>query len=214
MRVSRRLADYLITVAEELLDACQALNLRCRDPPLVTTRLLRRVGAGQYVQRSVFNALKQISASEIVLYRYLKTEFSLSVVVRSGKLMHVDGWVPVDLFDCKAMADRCSSSPRGAAGFVYLVGSVEGSQIRVNAVNLLRLLDISRPGSSRYLLESMRDMLWGRGPDKTLKSLLEVISWPSVRLVLPKVPSTPDELLRLSPALRESLKEIYQGTPM
>ncbi len=206
MNVSRRVADYLITAAEVLLDACSGLGLRCRDPPLVTARLLDHIGAGQYVQRSVFKALRELSTSDLLLYRYPRTEFSLRVTVGNGKLMHVDNWVPVDLLDCKSMANRCSSSPRGLAAFVYVVGSVEGSLIRVNAANLLRLLDISRPGSSRTLLEAMRELLWGRGPDRAFESLLGLMSAPAVTLVLPKAPSTPEELVRLSPALREALK--------
>ncbi len=204
--VNKRAVEHVIMSAEALLSACSELNLRCRDPPVVTSRLLGHLGVNQYVQRTVMGLLGELSGERIELYRHLRAEFYLRPYLERRKLMHVDGWVPVDFLDCKAMEGRCSISPRGLAGLIYIEGSVEGSLIRVNVVNLLRLLDITKPGSAIGLLEALRGLLWGRDVDGSLEELSNLTSIDAVRLVLPKVPEGPGDLVKLSPALREALK--------
>ncbi|MGC9071203.1 MAG: hypothetical protein ACP5HK_00680 [Acidilobus sp.] len=207
-KLSRTAIDDLIASAEALLAACSELNLRCRDSPVVTTRLMQHIGLSQYRQRSLWDLLGSLSREKYEIYKHVRTSFTISFSVKRGKLMHVDGWVPVDILECKANENSCSVSPRGSAGYVYVEGSVEDSQIRINAVNLLRILDMTTPFASRAFLHAIRDLLWGRDVDSALEHVARVASIDVMRIVLPKVPLTPRDLLRLSPALRLSLRGI------
>jgi len=154
--------------------------------------------------------MAELSRGRYVLYKALNAVFELRLSLERRKLMHVDGWVPVDYFDCRALSGRCSTSPQGLGAFIYVEGRVEGSEIRLNAINLLRMVDLVRPSTSAELLGALRDLLWGRGVERGLDLLLRLTNVDTVRLVLPRAPGTVKDLLTMSPALRQALAKLVR----
>jgi len=206
--VPKQAYEDAINAASSLLSACSQLGLRCRDPPFATSRLLQHIGLGQYRLRSFWDHMAELSRGRYVLYKAPNAVFELRLSLERRKLMHVDGWVPVDYFDCRALSGRCSTSPQGLGAFIYVEGRVEGSEIRLNAINLLRMVDLVRPSTSAELLGALRDLLWGRGVERGLDLLLRLTNVDAVRLVLPRAPATVKDLLTVSPALRQALADL------
>ncbi|MGC9210525.1 MAG: hypothetical protein ACP5FT_04605 [Acidilobus sp.] len=206
LKVDRNAIDDLLTATESLLQACSTMNLRCRDPPLVTTRLLQHLSLTQYRQRVLWKFLEELSGQRFEIYKYVRAVFTISVTVERKKLLHIDGWVPVDFLDCRANQARCTVSPRGSAAFAYLEGTVEGSQVKINLINLLRILDMVKPQASREIVRAARNLLWGSDVESSLERIVDLTSMDVMKIVLPKVPSNPKDLLQLSPLLRASLK--------
>lgn len=191
----------MIDAAILLLDACRERGLRCRDPPLVTGRVLQRLELNQYQARAFWEDAEELSREDYVIYRYRAVTFSLRLSLTEAELMHVDGWVPVDYLECRANSGRCERSPRGRALYAYVIGKVEGGELKVNGMNILRVLDVAVPGLARELLEGARDVLWGRGSARLLGALMNALKLESVRLVLPETPDDESGLMKLSPLL-------------
>lgn len=201
--------DFAVLSATTLLRECRSRGLRCRDPPLATSRLLLRLGLNQYQVRDFWEDVAEEAGRSYTLYKYKGAMFSLSAAVRQGKLLHIDGWLPADFYDCNLRRDSCQSSPRGQALYVYVSGSVEGSEIRVNVINLLYMLDVAVSGAAERILESVRRAIWSNSVDELVKEVIDIARCPglgSIRLVLPKVPENEDDVAKLVPLLRRALK--------
>lgn len=193
-------------------------ELKFLDPPLLTTPTLRRLGYGRYRIQQVWEGARAVASIREVryrtLYRYGDTEFRLLPQLSEGPVRILrDHGVPLDDYDCHKAGDRCYSAPRGNRFYVYIEGHVENSALRVNTVYLAVLL--TRSGGW-HLLKDLASALMGFAysiaeslcSGESVEALLQELSDIMARerrlleLVLPHVPRSPEELLRLSPALR------------
>lgn len=197
---------FMVEAARALIAGCRERGLRCRDPPLATSRLLSRIGLNQYQARAFWSDAREASGREYVIYRYRGASFSLGLSVVESELLHIDGWLPADYFDCRLMGDACSRSPRGKALYAYVSGFIAGGRLRVNSVNLLRILDMTVPGLVDELLDGVSDVIWGRGHERLVNAVLKATGLDSIRIVLPATPEDVEDLLSLSPLLARLLK--------
>jgi hypothetical protein len=197
---------FMVEAARALIAGCRERGLRCRDPPLATSRLLSRIGLNQYQERAFWSDAQEASGREYIIYRYRRASFSLGLSVVESELLHIDGWLPADYFDCRLLGDACSKSPRGKALYAYVSSSVAGNSLRINAVNLLRILDMTVPGLVDELLDGVSDAVWGRGHERLVNAVLKAAGLESIRIVLPAAPKDRKDLLSLSPLLARLLK--------
>lgn len=197
---------FMVEAARAVIAGCRERGLRCRDPPLATSRLLSRIGLNQYQERAFWSDVEGVSGSKYVIYRYRRASFSLSLSVVSAELLHIDGWLPVDYFDCRLLGEACSRSPRGKALYAYVSGSIVGGSLKVNALNLLRILDMTAPGLIDELLDGVNDAIWGRGHERLVGAVLKAMKMNSIKMVLPVIPEDVERLLSLSPLLARLLK--------
>lgn len=205
--------EMLVKAAEKLVEACTNYNLDCRDPPLATTRLLYSMGYSQYLIRSMWKAL-QSSPGTPVLYKYRNATFNLMVKTSIEAVCSIsyNGLIiPLDAMDAikiKRGGHLCHFTPRSHTVRIYLNGNVlEHVEIRINIIRLLTLMardyGLERTFS---LLDSLTNVIWRRGSGELESFLLEALHNEGYRrilsFILPYVPKTPEEIYKVSPALR------------
>ncbi len=172
---------------------------------MATTRLLERIGLTGYAQRSFWERARRIAGSRIQLYRYMDVDFEMAVYLVRRKLLHVDGWLPVDYIDCQLMRSRCFASPQGQALMAYVEGKAMGSEIKINVVRLLSILNGTSEGLAFRVIDGLEQALEGKGLSGLTSALLDAVKLDAVRIMLPKVPSSIRDLASMSPALRKKL---------
>ncbi|MGC8566984.1 MAG: hypothetical protein ACP5M8_04975 [Caldisphaera sp.] len=209
MRISKMFLESSTDCAKTILKNCIDKKIRCRDPPLATSRLLRIIGLSEYQERNYWKIARDlIKQPKFILYKFGAVEFSLSFEVKTEKIYHING-IPIDYIDCRLLNKECKVTNKGYTFYVYLIGKIEKSYIKSNSVNLLNILSMYNKDIVLGLLDSIRSSI-SNGP-AGLESLIENILWilkiSTVDLILPKIPKSIPELLKYSPMLRKLAKD-------
>lgn len=206
---SKENLDLTIKAAETLVSCCVSLGLECRDPPLVSSGLLRSLGASQYRLRTFWNHIPE-GVHHVVLYRVRSSIFTLEaerlrgpvyeVLCRNGLL------VPVDERDRRRIPweDLVFTSNSNLL-FVRLHGEVYGNTFKANIARVLAWLERANPGITGRAASLLEDLVWGRSdPEVLVDGVLRLIGrWGNVlEFFLPVVPYSRGELLSVSPLLR------------
>ncbi|MCE4608514.1 MAG: hypothetical protein F7B61_06125 [Caldisphaeraceae archaeon] len=210
MRINKTFLKSSLDCATKILKFCIEKNLRCRDAPIATTRLLKSIGLSEYQERSYWKHAEDLSKEHrIILYKYGSIEFNLSFELKDVKIYHFDS-IPVDYIDCKILGGDCSITNRGHALYIYVVGKIENSLIKSNGINLIRLLSITNNELAFRLIESIYSLINNnnqKGFENLANNLLSILKVPAVALILPKLPKDFNELLKFSPQLRRIAKQ-------
>ncbi len=203
--------EILLNATDALYRKCLQYNLECRDPYVVTSSYLYSLGYSQYRIRKLWKFLSAEPNIEVVIYKYKNSLFTIRLVYERGPVKHlvIDGFhIPVDDFDASRHPfSHIIFSPKAHRGVIYIEGRIsEHINIKVNIIRILLLL-------SRYFgndivsifLQEVRNILWGRS-DKLASILLNFFNNSDLKfleILLPRVPKTLDDLIKLSPSIRK-----------
>jgi hypothetical protein len=187
---------------------CTLSRLGCRDPPAATSRVLEWLGYNQYQVRSFWAALAGRSSASLEVYRYHGTTFRLEALYKPGPLRSAPlAWegfeCPLDSLDAEGIP--YSFAPRAHRLYLYITGGIGASEVHVNVVRLLRLMEASRPGVLGELEDLVVGLIWSKiDPAEAASRLAGVIAaWTRpLSAILPRVPDTGTLLERLVPPLR------------
>lgn len=200
-------AEAIVRSVKRVLLKCAELGIRCRDPPSVITPLLRCLGYNEYKIRrfwSFFEGAREGLRLEI--YRYFSVSFALSLVYRKETVTHLEReCIPLDDLDYRKLRSQSIRTPHSHALYVYIDGRIEDSGMRLNVISALRLLYLRNPKLVNELLDTIIDIVWGRAAVSELyERILEAIGTGEdvLQLILPSMPTTSRDLLKISPILR------------
>ncbi|AFZ70021.1 hypothetical protein Calag_0239 [Caldisphaera lagunensis DSM 15908] len=209
MKITNSFIENSINCANTIIKNCLENKLRCRDPPLSTSRLLRTLGLSEYQERNYWKIAKEVSKlGNIPIYKYSNIEFDLITEVRNEKIYSVNN-IPVDYIDCRFLEDKCKITNKGFAFYVYINGNIEKSSLKINAINILNLLAMHNTDLAFGLLSSISGVIYNgnAGFEALLENVLRLIKIQIVNLILPKTPQNLNELLKLSKLLRDLSKQ-------
>ncbi|WP_292319304.1 hypothetical protein [Caldisphaera sp.] len=209
MKIPNSFIETSVNCADIILKHCIEYKIRCRDPPLATSKLLRSFGLSEYQERNYWRVAKVITKlGKIPIYKFANIEFNLKTELRTEKLYSHNN-IPVDYIDCKFLGDKCNVTNKGFAFYVYIIGNIESSELKINAINLLNLLAMYNYDLAFGFLTSIRNSLYNgnAGIEALLENLFRILKIPVIELVLPKNPQNIKELLKVSKILRDISKE-------
>jgi len=201
-------AEAIINSIREVYLKCTDLDLRCTDPPCVITPLLRCLGYNEYQIRRFWSLFENLGSNiSFEIYHYSSARFNLSLSYRKETIMHLKGGcIPLDELDCQRLGSQCIKTPHSHALYMYIEGRMGNTSIRVNVVRVLRLLYPRNPKLTDELMETLINIIWRRTSILELyDKVLEALRMGSniLRFILPFIPTTPKDLLELSPILRK-----------
>ncbi len=212
------LRDIVRIVVRGLLDQtrlCIDLDLKCIDPPTLTSGMLRRYGvSSDHVVLNFWNKLSKIleKSNRFEIYRSRCISVNLVLIHRLSKVRKlVEHDAYVDPLDC--IDKVCVVAPHSHVLKTYLeYRCCTGLRIRWNLVSLLRLV-ASRDPSFLECVES-----FAQDPtsiDRVLNiaqcvlRLLNTYRRPLMH-VFDRIPSNLQELVKVSPFLRKIVRELSQ----
>jgi hypothetical protein len=208
-----RLFKAVLLGLRDISKLCASMHsLRCIDAPVFTTTFLRSRGLSEYSIRRIWRAAKQrsIQGGQII-YHYHDTIFVIRPRVEHGIAYHdADTMVPVDKIDCLTLGDRCYEVPNCNSLYIYLQGRLGHASIMLSASYIVGLLSRTRPSFLSSMLEMSSKAVYDF--HETSKFLLNMLSAvldllnreaPLLRMILPYVPRSLDELLRVSPLAKK-----------
>lgn len=200
-------AEAIVNSVGKILSKCVEMNLKCMDPPSVITPLLRCLGYNEYEIRRFWSFFEKNKGSlSFEIYRYSSVKFSLSFIYRKEAVMHLrEDCIPVDELDYQRLKPQCVRTPHSHALYMYIEGEIGDSHMRLNVVNALYLLYLRNSKIVDKLLDTLIDIAWGRAKTSELyEKVLEAIGIGSdvLKFILPSIPTTLKELLKISPILR------------
>ncbi len=205
MKIPYSFIENSVNCANAILKSCLENKLRCRDPPLSTSKLLRILGLSEYQERNYWRIAKIITnQGSMSLYKYSNIEFNLITELRNEKIYSYNN-IPVDYIDCRILGNKCKITNKGFAFYVYITGNIEKSSLKINAINLLNLLAMYNQDLPFGLLASIVNTPYNgnAGFEAMLENILRLVRIPIVELILPKSPQNFNELMKFSKLLRE-----------
>jgi len=138
--------NYLVDSMYSQLGNCIKLNLLCRDPPAVTSQILRSLGLNDYYIRRFWelfkNCLKE-GRNSITLYRYKGIVFKAEVEVKTNAICFIEPTAFIDIFECEELNYKYNSKLITNANtiYIYVKGYVNNELfIKINAIYLLKKL--------------------------------------------------------------------------
>jgi hypothetical protein len=208
-----RLFDAVLLGLRDIAKLCASTPaLRCIDSPVFTTTFLRSRGVGEYSIRRIWRAAKQRSVQGgQVLYHYYDTVFVIRPRVEHGiAYHHADTMVPVDKIDCLALGEKCYEVPNCNSFYIYLQGRIGHSSIMMSASYIIGLLSRTQPEFVSSILEMGKEAIYNvrRTKESLPRMLLTVLGLISreahlLKMILPFVPQSLDDLLRVSPLAKK-----------
>ncbi len=207
MKITPLIAEAIIKAAKKTSSTCIELDLRCYDPPVVISPLLRCLGYNEYQVRKFWRYFEEGGEIRVEVYRYLKARFDIISIYRKEATSHIKrSCVPLDAIDCHRIGSDCIKTPHSHALYLYIDGKIGNAGIRINVIRLLSLLYAMNRRVADSLLDSILDIIWGRASvhelyEKVLKALSlgdEILG-----VALPLKPDDKNKLLKLSPILRK-----------
>lgn len=207
-RFSPLFAEAIVNSVRIILLKCIELNLKCTDPPIVITPLLRCLGYNEYQIRKFWSFFENLEGNiGFEIYHYSSAHFSLSLSYRKKTIMHLEeSCIPLDELDCQELRSQCIKTPHSHALYVYIEGKIGNSSIRLNIVKVLYLLYLRNPKLTDELIETLINIIWKRASIRELyDKVLEVLKVGNdiLQFILPSIPITSRDLLKLSPILRK-----------
>ncbi len=199
-------------------------SLHCLDPPVFTSPLLRRLGYGEYDIRRIWREGERRSASGgVVVYECCSSRFTVKPVVRHEPAYHHRATMaPVDPIDCRILGDDCVEITHSKKFFLYIVGNVEDNYLKMNVAHLIVTVARSEPGKVVEIIETARRIYGDHGgtpkPELAVKLVEDVFEIVEERrhileVLVPRIPSSMDELFRMSPIARLIIATLAREEP-
>lgn len=191
---------------------CIKYDVRCRDPPAITSTFLRNVlGFSEFRVKRFWKVAKSLMGYSLNIYRLRDAWFHLVLNVKKGAVFVVenDNFFP-DMFDCMKL--KCVEYPNENVLYLYVEGGLGGEALRVNVVYILRRLLDSRPTCYETLMKSVENINEGNLIEgmsgficvfRVLKDYGNILSD-----ILPVIPRSLSELMLLSPAIGSIVAKI------
>ncbi len=125
------------------LDNCIMLKAVCRDPPAVTSAILRSLGLNNYDIRSFWYTAKRKVRDKsytLTVFRHRDVSFKVELEVRTGSSCFTPPTSFIDRFDCQELQSTKLITNLNML-YVYVKGYIDDELfIKVNGVYLLRKL--------------------------------------------------------------------------
>ena len=213
-----RLFEAVVTGLRDIARMCASMHeLRCIDAPAFTTTFLRSRGFGEYVIRRIWRAAhdKNVSKGQTI-YKYRDIVFRLKPRLEHGTAYHyADTMTPLDRMDCLSLGDKCYEIPHCNSFYIYIEGRLGYASLRINVSYIVGLLSRTKPGFLTRFLE-FADRVIKRPRDELeaiailVEEVLSVLESERrlLGLILPYVPSSLDDLLRVSPLAKKLYIEL------
>ncbi len=215
-----RLFKAVVTGLRDIAKLCvNNHRLHCIDAPAFTTTFLRSRGFNEYIIRRIWHAAHDRSVTGgQVIYRYKEIVFRLKPRLEHGTAYHdARTMTPLDRFDCNVLGNECYEVPHCNSFYIYVEGELGHASVRMNVSYLVGLLARTRSGFlSKFLEFANRVIERPRDEFEAIAILIdEVLSTlrdedKLLSFVLPFVPRSPDELLRVSPLAKRLYIELAQ----
>lgn len=212
----RLIAKYILEGMLTQLRNCLELNILCRNPPALTTKLLYELGLNDYDVRSFWRTLRRFineGRNSIVLLKYGDVVFKIEVDIKKGGICYVYPNAYMEIHDCIEYRGKARLIPNSNNLYLYVTGSVSGELfIRANAVFLLKkLIDVCGGRVVENLVSVARKLI----EDDFNASDLQLMNNVFISLMrfnrelkelMIHLPRNEGELVNLIPALRKFLK--------
>jgi hypothetical protein len=218
LRLMRAIIDGLTLVVR----LCYSNSrLQCLDPPVFTSPMLRRLGYGEYELRRLWRIARGRSTTArrkpVVLYNCCSARFEIEPIVKHEVAYHHrQTMTPVDYVDCRVLGEDCLEATHANKFYLYIRGHVEDNILRINVAHLLALIARRSWGEVESLLRNARRFLEADNVEKlaVVSEMIEAISRIAaerrhiIEALVPRVPHSLHELLRVSPAAREVVEVV------
>ncbi len=204
--------NALIRSLDHQVKGCVKYDVRCRDPPAITSTFLRSVlGFSEFRVKRFWKVAKSLMGYSLNIYRLRDAWFHLVLNVKKGAVFVIenDNFFP-DMFDCVKL--KCVEYPNENVLYLYVEGGLGGEALRVNVVYILRKLFDLRPTCYDTLIKSIESISEGNligGMSgficvfKILKDYGNILAD-----ILPVIPRSLSELMLLSPAIGSIVAKI------
>jgi hypothetical protein len=197
--------EVLVKSLRELVNCCYSEKIRCTDPPIASTGFLYSLGFHQYLIRTFWAELPP-GVYKVPLYKYLGTEFFIEIKHEINSIREIKcgkHTIPVDELDARPR--ETIFTPRSHLLYIRLAGVIEGNVIKINIVRLAKLIETYEPGWVTSILDEIlrsfdNPKILDDLEDKVLAEIEKrklVLSF-----ILPKIPKSKTDLLKLVPVLR------------
>ena len=215
-----RLFKAVVIGLRDIAKLCASnYRLHCIDAPAFTTTFLRSRGFNEYIIRRIWRAAHDRSVTGgQVIYRYEGIVFRLKPRLEHGTAYHdARTMTPLDRFDCSILGDECYEVPHCNSFYIYVEGELGHASVRMNVSYLVGLLARTRSGFLSKFLEFANRVI-ERPRDEfeaiaiLMDDVLSVLNEENKLLgfILPFVPRSTDELLRVSPLAKKLYIELVQ----
>ncbi len=207
VRIKKSFYKAVLRSIPVILNACSVYGSLCFDLPATTSPLLRCLGYSEYFVRRFWAVFDELSNLRIPLYTLRNTSFTLHIVHRKEGIPHIEGeCIPIEDIVCFTHKLRCVRSPHTHALYLYIEGSYSGRIfVRTNVLRVLRVMNVWREQAPYQFIKLLDDFLDGTaGVDDLLRFVFDTLidNKRVMSLILPKLPLSTEELLKLSPLLR------------
>lgn len=213
-----RLFEAVVTGLRDIAKLCASRHrLRCIDAPAFTTTFLRSRGFGEYTIRRIWRAAHDPNVSKgQIIYKYHGIVFRLKPRLEHGTAFHhADTMTPLDRIDCLSLGDKCYEVPHCNSFYIYIEGRLGYASLRINVSYLVGLLSRTRSDFLTRFLE-FADRVIKRPRDEfeaiavLVEEVMDVLESEDklLSLILPYVPRSLDELLRVSPLAKKLYIEL------
>ena len=204
--------NALIRGLDYQVKGCIKYDVRCRDPPAITSTFLRNVlGFSEFRVKRFWKVAKSLMGYSLNIYRLRDAWFHLVLNVKKGAVFVVENanFFP-DMFDCMKL--KCVEYPNENVLYLYVEGGLGGEALRVNVVYILRKLFDLRPTCYETLMKSVENISEGNliGGMSGFICVFRILKDYGNILadILPVIPRSLSELMLLSPAIGSIVAKI------
>ena len=189
---------------------CLKYGLRCLDPPVLTSGMLRRYGIKS--DHTIVNFWHRVQTivsrfEHLEIYRSRHMVFALYMqhsLEDAYKLVDLD--IYVDPIDCEHR--QCLVAPHSHVLRIYFVGNYSNLNLKINVISLLKLVSVKEPRFLTCLDRLAQDPLSEDNIIRVSLCVLSILNKYRTFLArfIEKVPNTLTNLINLSPLLRSSIR--------
>jgi len=208
----REFIDLLLRSIDHQVRECVRYGARCRDPPAVTTSMLKDLfELSEFRVKRFWKVSESLSRARVEVYRVRGSEFYITLKRRKGSGYVVNNTFFPDTYDCDKLRRWCVEVANVNELYLYLEGVVEGESMRVNVVFLMKKLAEASPKCYKNIMALVRALSLGVGFEAVaggVRCLVAVLRRYRglIADVLPVVPRSVEEALLISPALNRVFK--------
>ncbi|MET1159806.1 MAG: hypothetical protein ABWW65_02485 [Thermoprotei archaeon] len=192
---------------ELVVRACILRDIKCYDPPFLTSPMLRHYfNYDDYAIKRFWRFFKDLGELSFPIYRHRYVAFVLKIVhVKELVCYERSNYIPLDPSICSS-GEEYVKVPHSHALYMYIEGRLgKRVVVRMNIVRLLDLLYIKDKELPFKLLRILTGIIDGRYTISDLeKIVLDILQRCSntLKYVLPVIPRNHEELVKLSPLIR------------